>query len=107
MKPEKQRIAIAEACGWILVDDKRTGMAPGTSGEDYRDNGNESIPDYLNDLNAMHAAEEALKPERPHAAPWLHYRLEILKLCGDALLHAGATQRAEAFLRTLNLWTDK
>jgi hypothetical protein len=43
----KQRIAIAEACGW-----KKLSMSLGL----------DLMPDYPNDLNAMHDAEKVLKP---------------------------------------------
>jgi hypothetical protein len=69
-------------------------------------------PNYPHDLNAMHEAEKTLKPKQA-----LDYwnRLNKLQgnsptnsLClvfGDAVF-ANAEQRAEAFLRTLNLWED-
>jgi hypothetical protein len=55
MKPQQQRIAIAEACGWTkiyfdndqaLIGHNHTGWA-------------RLLPDHLNDLNAMHAALKA------------------------------------------------
>jgi hypothetical protein len=71
------------------------------------------IPDYLNDLNAMHEAFEGMNP-------WLHiefvrtllstYRRRVGKERTGAanvdILHATAPDWAEAFLRTLNLWTE-
>ena len=57
-----------------------------------------SCPDYLNDLNAMHEAQRRLSD-----AQWDN----DCDLLGGSLLicaHATATQRAEAFLKTLNLW---
>ena len=51
-------------------------------------------PDYLNDLNAMHEAEKTLKVS------------EIIPY-GENVGHdmkATAAQRAEAFLKTLNLY---
>ena len=59
------------------------------------------IPDYLNDLNAMHEAEKALV-EHPGL-----YWFALAKVVGGSLKDvacATASQRAEAFLRTLNLW---
>jgi len=57
-------------------------------------------PDYLNDLNAMHGAEKMLECGEA-------YETELIRSCKDApIWHATATQRAEAFLRTLNLWTE-
>ena len=56
MTEQEQRIAIAEACGWKLVDDNTTGRNPARSFDHYSTHGNEPIPDYLRDLNAMHFA---------------------------------------------------
>ena len=116
MTEEEQRIAIAEACGWTecqlikSYDGKQVpyGVAP-----------NESpilkeTPDYLNDLNAMHEAEKMLSDQQawdcvvlligwkpaPSGFPLLSKSQSI------ALYKATATQRAEAFLKTLNLWEN-
>ena len=51
MKPDAQRIAIAEACGWIWVSDAQSFIHP----EEGRVR-NRYFPDYLNDRNAMHEA---------------------------------------------------
>ncbi len=61
-------------------------------------------PDYLSDLNAMHGAEKVLTDHTGYVQ-----RLSwIVKPCDTPffLLHATAAQRAEAFLRTLNLWVE-
>lgn len=58
-------------------------------------------PDYLKDLNAMHEAEKVLNDDQ-----WSTYA-DLLRLeCGHCFRLAAATakQRAEAFLKTLNLW---
>ncbi len=95
MKPEAQRIAIAEACGWDGVTKGCWGIPP---------EGRPAIPIpfYLTDLNAMHEAEKTLR-----GMQWHDY-VQNLKalLCDDAvvLIHATAAQRAEAILKTLNLW---
>jgi len=65
------------------------------------------IPDYLNDLNAMHEAEKRLRTPRGDesnrmAEDRMVEYAERLNYCIDAT----APQRAEAFLRTLNLWID-
>ena len=94
MTPEQQRIAIAEACG---EDNDSI----------YRD----LIPDYLNDLNAMHEAENVLKQR------WSNYCEKLLEIVEPEprslevchywnLLHATASQRAEAFLRTIGKWEE-
>jgi hypothetical protein len=96
MNKEQQRIKIAEACG---------------QGCHHLRN----LPDYLNDLNAMHEAKKAL-----WAKDWAYrhmfndYLANIIKgrivnrneWDAETLLDATAAQRAEAFLRTLNLWEE-
>lgn len=70
-----------------------------------------SCPDYCNDLNAMHDAEKTLDGTQAGA---FHDWLETLQDrdrqedCPASLFwyHATARQRAEAFLRTLNLWEE-
>ncbi len=102
MNPEAQRIAIAEACGW-------TRFTPGTiQYTAQRSDGKwDLIPDYLNDLNAMH---EAVKSLPQNMMPRYFSCLCSVVSCGIAIYgysqatEATAAQRAEAFLRTLNLW---
>ena len=103
MNPEQQRIAIAEACGkW------HSGWP-----HEYMNQADRlrHIPDYLNDLNAMHEAEKVLGACWP---TYCEHLLEIvepeprtLEICHRwNLLHATATQRAEAFLRTIGKWEE-
>jgi hypothetical protein len=106
MTPELQRIKIAEACGFEMRPDgyfRRVGEV-----------GSRGIPDYLNDLNAMHEAEQTLwekdwtsrhdfvdKLARIMSPAWGYHQQS-----GLDLLDATAAQRAEAFLRTLGLWEE-
>ncbi len=114
MSPEAQRIAIAEACGWRRIPADNVGAAGRLFYGDvwWRDAENNTIacadhlPDYLNDLNAMHEAEKVLRTPADNvsaamAADRMHAYVELLGYAIDAT----AAQRAEAFLRTLNLWT--
>jgi hypothetical protein len=100
MTPEAQRIAIAKAHGYTWLSNPIRTRTPSGAEGSY------DIPDYLNDLNAMHEAEKTLDPLHPYKAPWLFYRTAILDLAGDQNQHATASQKAEAFLRALNLWTE-
>jgi hypothetical protein len=119
MTNEEINIAIAEACGWRWVRllkqeglrDVVRGYPPNTGcagvDESY-------VPDYCNDLNAMHQAEKYLVSN----LQWNLYTSHLATLCGwDSKVHdvrtmanvicsATARQRAEAFLRTLNLWEE-
>ena len=110
MNTEKQRITIAEACGWTKIghhEQEITGRKP-TNGF-Y-----EIIPDYLNDLNAMHEAEEVLLGDQR-----IIFLDELLDVLGIKLgpggwdmdlysvwqmTRATAEQRAEAFLRIIGKW---
>ena len=57
------------------------------------------LPDYLNDLNAMHEAEKVIRERADRVDSYLD------QLDGAMSgVHATAAQRAEAFLRTLGLW---
>jgi hypothetical protein len=67
----------------------------------------ECIPDYLNDLNAMHEAETVMTDQQRTS-----YLDKLYEVCNPHsmlnddwnLTCATAAQRAEAFLKTLNLW---
>ncbi len=98
MSPEAQRIAIAEACGWRYAE--MCQWAPWVS--PYDNMSYPILPDYLNDLDAMHETEKVLGSfEMPMDADTLP-----AKYSPWVALNATAAQRAEAFLRTLSLWDD-
>lgn len=70
------------------------------------------IPDYLNDLNAMHEVEATLTAEQSDELfyYWLAFAVSQGR-CGDQIwqyrklmAHATAAQRAEAFLKTIGKW---
>lgn len=96
MTPEAQRIAIAEACGHGDYGTRMNG---------WRDEEIAGLPDYLNDLNAMHEAEKALLKIDDFCGYWETYSnvLTAKMGCMD-IFHATAAQRAEAFLRTIGKW---
>lgn len=112
MTQEAQRIAIAEACGWTDIDIQGEycfGTQPARSELDARQFMME-LPQYVYDLNAMHEAEKTLNDIQR-----IHFSTQIMHLhnakggrgCSAFDYgHATAAQRAEAFLRTLNLWRD-
>ena len=124
MNQEQQRIAIAEACGWTEFGDKVRFANTGNSftqreywmkgGVDPETGSFKELPDYLNDLNAMHEAEKLLiriyEPPSAHkdydTKLWAKMRDDGLELNGYTW-HATAKQRAEAFLKTLNLWEEE
>jgi hypothetical protein len=83
------------------------------------------LPNYLTDLNAMHEAEKVLEYRiAPQCSDYIDTRDAFLRhlqriqrntpsedriitlSTGWCFLRATAAQRAEAFLRTLNLWKE-
>ena len=60
------------------------------------------LPDFVSDLNAMHKVEKTLSPSE-----LIRYKLELVRFSsGENTLAivATASQRAEAYLRTINKW---
>jgi hypothetical protein len=104
MKPEQQIIAIAEACGWKwerLWTVELHGKPVGEQGP-FRE-----VPDYLNDLNAMHEAEQTLNQNlAAEYARMLTSTAWQSEQPTFAPMTATAAQRAEAFLRTINKWEE-
>ncbi len=103
MNTEKQRIAIAEACGWTQgycpCGDEECGAWQSPRKDNW-----EYLPDYLNDLNAMHEAEKVMKGQKIDA----YVTMLCLKVQSTpSLWNATAAQRAEAFLRTIGKWEDE
>jgi hypothetical protein len=128
---EEQRIKVAELCGWTKIrhvdgetstgDRKRMliALAPGDTGEARLahccmhnagipygvgglQRGEWELPDYLNDLNAMHEAETSTSMD---AHGWLGTLYQVVlgfPPMNDTqhilVLHATAAQRAEAFV---------
>ena len=113
MNKEQQRIKIAEACGYGGYIPLRNSLG----------GPNCHLPDYLNDLNAMHEAEKVLTEKQSTLFDSALLTIQgfnrdidfvdedgkatddFVKLV-KALRHANAAQRAEAFLKTLNLWEE-
>jgi hypothetical protein len=64
------------------------------------------LPDYCNDLNAMHEAEKIILND---LKTWRQYvdliRVQSAKSV-NPIFHLTARQRAEAFLRTLGKWEE-
>lgn len=98
MTDNEINIAIAEACGWTVE------LSHLQSGIDaIRDGKRKPLPDYINDLNAMHDAEKVLDTLQ-QGFFWDY--LKDMTGEGFEQLHATARQRAEAFLRTLGRWKE-
>ena len=99
MKPEAQKIAIKEACGW-RPDSRGLGWLSPQGCYDPE-------PDYLNDLNAMHDAEKVLSRGVGYhqSCGFGLYRTALAEVCDEQHpIDATAAQRAEAFLRAVGKW---
>lgn len=103
MTDEQINIAIAETCSWTAMepctchDSRYRGFPP--EGSAYK----KHIPDYCNDLNAMHEAEKILDDETTENVTGSYYSyVDLLWLNGG--FSATARQRAEAFLKAIGKW---
>lgn len=120
MTPERQRIKIAEACGWKFTqgeDGECHTWYP--NGEhccsDFHACPTTCLPDYLNDLNAMHEAEKVLLTGACDDVRSLYLDYVFLQSEGFpdrfethmTALTATAAQKAEAILKALNLWEER
>lgn len=121
MNQEKQRIAIAVACGWRHKERVfEVGVQIELGGwydpdRHYYGEHTSDLPDYLNSLDTVHEAVGVLTDEQ-RAVFRTHLRTIWVRdynaRCGlfpdhDDAINATAAQRAEAFLKTLGLWTEE
>jgi hypothetical protein len=111
MTNEQKQITIAEACGWEILDAPLlygdfACYAKDSSGQEFP-----GIPDYLTDLNAMHEAEDRLTDGQ--CQRYISALIDVVQAESTedyrevfAIAHATAAQRADAFIKTLNLWNE-
>ena len=113
MKPEQQRIAIAEACGHMNVRFTEFGscVASTALNKDGGFWGRHGVPDYLNDLNAMHEAEKTLTPEQRNQ--YINILDDMAGDIDDPVQHdfqwccSSANHRAKAFVRVVGKWEEE
>jgi len=117
MNKDKQRIKIAEACGFTnLHTEKEWEERGGPDGWDGHYevlrgtlDGEEDIrvPDYVNSLDAMHEAEKVLDG---NLGEYVKVLSKVMTGVEDFIqwpsVVAPAHKRAEAFLKTLKLWEE-
>ena len=125
MKPEEQRIAIAEWCGWeyrpnpkvIHPNKLRFWVAPWM--KDFEGCGapDSEVPDYLKDLNEIQGAVGLLNDRHKFTDDTRSMYYDYLALSCDAFPDkweiswhvcsmATAAQRAEALLKTIGKWNE-
>ena len=104
MTNKQINIAIAEACGWhdcSFISGECSGLRKDITSLNGR---YEPIPDYCNDLNAIHEAEGILTHEQ------IEVYCSLLQKPQWGIwwaISAPARQRAEAFLRTIDKWEEQ
>ena len=110
MTHEKQRIAIAKACGWKDIKhctklcslyDKLVGINPDITRKGYDAF---MVPDYLNDLNACARMERTLMDYDYVKFKDYLQTITIREMIPLLLISAPAHMRCEAFLKTLGKW---
>jgi hypothetical protein len=100
---------IAEICGWKIHPANRNLVTDPKYPHSVQPIG--TIPDYCNDLNAMHDAENWIIANK--SSLWLfqdyaqNLRKNFQTLGLDGYIHSTARQRAEAFLRTIGKWKEE
>lgn len=108
MTEERQRIAIAEACGWTRVEYPWGYLPNGSSPYEGT-----KIPNYPADLNAMHEAVLTLDRRTLDYSNYCSHLQQIVAVensksdkPGTQAIDATAAQRAEAFLKVIGRWED-
>ena len=110
MTDEQINITIAEACGYRRLVHTNYGWMACTPDADLGPMSDDyllkvMVPNYCNDLNAMHEAEKALTRYQQSVT----YSDNLMKIVGYHTFdsaHATSRQRAEAFLRTIGKWEE-
>ena len=112
MSSIEKRTLIAKLCGWTEVQPQEVGHycvgcgydCKGLRGMPPKAPIAIGVPDYLNDLNAMHQAEQMLIKRDNY----LSYEYTLADICGNGAvpqfetIHATAEQKAEAFALTMS-----
>ena len=105
MTNEQINVAIAELLGWTDIS-QYTQAVDGWYGYEPENGPHSQIPNFCNDLNAMHEAEKMLNDEQTEI-----YFLDLMCLYGKwpksiQAIQATAKERAETFLKTLEKWEE-
>ena len=110
MTNEQINVAIAQACGWTILKKPLSGFGFAAYAKEPNGDPSPGIPDYCDDLNAMHEAEKTVFG---NSILWVEFMERLCDATGavntsmvDAMviiIQATARQRAEAFLKTVKL----
>ena len=109
MNEEQQNKTIAKHCGWRQ---SKSSMWEGWWHEKGKHTYQRFCPNFCEDLNAMHEAENCLLADEKEI--YWNYLFDhcdgtVFSRVEDdyKMIHATAAQRAEAFLKTLKLWKEQ
>ena len=92
---------IAEFCGYKFIAFNKGWITSGDAEIQI------NIPDYCNDLNAMHEAEKTLSKEQCNIySDYLALTPQSNEWASCTMWHFKASQRAEAFLKTIGKWKE-
>lgn len=106
MTNEEINVAIAKECGWTVMQFGERNLYRPPEWDGGMAWERSKCPDYCNDLNAIHEAEKLL--EGSARLDDLAYRRHMQDICGTLTksIRSTARQRAEAFLKKLDLWKE-
>jgi len=111
MTQEEQQREILKAVGWERAGDMQ--VAPGLSYPAYKLRGTDdepriSLPNFINDLNAWYDVEQSMDPfVRINYLKTLSTIVPVIQGAGEmSVALASSEQKAEAYLKALNLWTE-
>jgi hypothetical protein len=118
MSPNEQNVALAKACGWTQINPNTVQYTAQNSNGKW-----DTIPDYVNDLNAIHDAKETLgindRNNLDIRVKWVGALRDVVSrrcplnklgtpVVSDLdILCASAEEHAEALLKTLKKWKTK
>ena len=101
MTEQEQNIAIAQWMGWYNIGIEKDLPEYGMTGPGPL----EKIPNYTQDLNAIHEAEKKLShDQREVFLEWLGQEWDYCVTSQFEVAHATAAQRSEALLKTIGEW---
>jgi predicted RecB family nuclease len=115
MTPTEIRIAMAELDNWTNLAYRNGNRLSGFQKAGYyADRTNVAVPDYPNDLNAVHRVEERLVDSECQKCTYIDKLVQVTKadqhIAGGivywCVYHATARQRCEAILRTVGKWKE-
>jgi len=120
MNKEKQRIKIAEACGWTEISERCMWGLPPNAIDDGTEDCLRHFPKYESDLNAMHDAKNTLTDTQKRKWGELcvdmtnNFPQHIVLCCKNSVSgeniftvsNLTAAQESELFLKTLGLWEE-